>query len=83
MDFWAPWCGPCKRVAPILDEISEEMGDKVEVVKINVDENPQTAADYRVVSIPTMILFKNSEVKNNIVGLVPKNKYKKMIEENL
>ena len=72
VDFWAEWCGPCRQVAPILDEIGRENADKLEIVKLNIDENQITARDYRVMSIPTMIVFKGGEVVKTIVGAKPK-----------
>lgn len=71
VDFWAPWCGPCRVVAPVLEEIAGERED-VRIVKLNTDENPQTAAQYQVLSIPTMILFKNGQPAHQIVGARPK-----------
>ncbi len=72
VDFWAEWCGPCRQVAPILEEIAAEHGDKLQILKMNVDENPQTPAQYRVTGIPTMALFQNGEVVKTIVGAKPK-----------
>ncbi|MFC0611218.1 thioredoxin [Scopulibacillus daqui] len=71
-DFWAPWCGPCKMIAPVLEEVDSEMGDKVQIVKLNVDENQKTAGDYGVMSIPTLIIFKDGEIVDKIVGFQPK-----------
>ena len=72
VDFWAEWCGPCKMVAPILDEIATEQAGKVRVTKLNVDENPSIAQKYGVMSIPTMLVFENGEVIKSIVGAKPK-----------
>ena len=72
VDFWAEWCGPCRQVQPILDEIYAEHGDKITVVKMNVDENPQTPATYRVTGIPTMNVYSGGEVVKSIVGARPK-----------
>ena len=72
VDFWAEWCGPCRQVAPILDEIAREHGDDITVVKLNVDENPQTPAQYRVTGIPTLNVYKGGEVVKSIVGAKPK-----------
>ena len=72
VDFWAEWCGPCRQVAPILEEIASEHGDKLTIMKMNVDENPQTPAQYRVTGIPTMAVFSNGEVRKMIVGAKPK-----------
>lgn len=68
VDFWAEWCGPCKMVAPILDEIADEQAGKVKITKLNVDENPESSMKYRVQSIPTMLLFEGGEVTKTIVG---------------
>ena len=68
VDFWAEWCGPCKMVAPILDEIAEEQDGKIKITKLNVDENPNTSLKYQVQSIPTMLLFKDGEVAKTIIG---------------
>ena len=72
VDFWAEWCGPCRQVAPILEEIAGEHAEKIAVVKLNVDENPRTAADYGVTSIPTMNVYKGGQVVKTIVGAKPK-----------
>jgi thioredoxin 1 len=71
-DFWAPWCGPCKMIAPVLEEIDGEMDDKVQIVKLDVDENQETAGKYGVMSIPTLLLFKNGEVVDQVIGFQPK-----------
>ncbi|RYG74856.1 thioredoxin [Lentibacillus lipolyticus] len=71
-DFWAPWCGPCKMIAPVLEEIDGEMEDKVQIVKLDVDENQETAGKYGVMSIPTLLLFKDGEVVDQVVGFQPK-----------
>ncbi|SFI42312.1 thioredoxin [Paenibacillus sp. UNC496MF] len=81
VDFWAPWCGPCKIMAPVLDELSTEIGDKAKIIKINVDENPESAAKYNVMSIPTLLLFKNGQVVNQLVGVQPKDRLKAAIKQ--
>ncbi len=73
VDFWAEWCGPCRMVAPVLDEIAREYPDKITIAKLNVDENPSTAASYDVMSIPTMIVFQNGREQKRIVGARPKH----------
>jgi thioredoxin 1 len=73
VDFWAEWCGPCRMVSPILDELSNEHGDKVAFVKLNVDENPQTAASYRITSIPTLNVYSGGQVVKQIIGARPKS----------
>jgi thioredoxin 1 len=72
VDFWAEWCGPCRAVGPILDQIADEHGDKIKVVKLNVDENPQIAAKYMITSIPAMKVYKGGEVVKTIIGAKPK-----------
>ncbi|MBB1156064.1 thioredoxin [Amycolatopsis rubida] len=72
VDFWATWCGPCKMVAPVLEEIAKENGDKIKVAKLDIDENPNTARDYQVMSIPTLILFQGGKPVKQIVGAKPK-----------
>jgi thioredoxin 1 len=79
VDFWAPWCGPCRVIAPALEEIAEERDD-LTVVKLNVDDNQETAARYDVLSIPTLILFRNGEVAHKIVGALPKRRLEQEIE---
>ncbi|WP_392505801.1 thioredoxin [Rickettsia sp. 2024-CO-Wats] len=73
VDFWAEWCGPCKMLAPIIDEISKELQGKVKVLKMNIDENPNTPSEYGIRSIPTIMLFKNGEQKDTKIGLQQKN----------
>jgi thioredoxin 1 len=79
VDFWAEWCGPCRQIAPALEEISTTLGTKVTIVKLNVDENPATAAKYGIMSIPTLMLFKNGELASRQVGAAPKAKLEQWI----
>ena len=79
VDFWAPWCGPCKMLGPIVEELSEELSGTVVVAKINIDEEPDLATQYGVMSIPTMIVFENGEVKKQTVGFMPKEKIKEAL----
>ena len=74
VDFWAEWCGPCRMIAPALEEIAGALGDKVKIVKLNVDENPATASKYGIMSIPTLMIFKNGELASRQVGAAPKQK---------
>lgn len=78
VDFWATWCGPCKMLAPVVDEIANDYGNIIKVGKVNVDDCPELASKYRVVSIPTLILFKNGEAVNSSVGYLPKEQITKM-----
>lgn len=71
-DFWAPWCGPCKMIAPVLEEIDGEMEEKVQIVKLDVDENQETAGKFGVMSIPTLLLFKDGNVVDQVIGFQPK-----------
>lgn len=81
-DFWAPWCGPCKMIAPVLEEIDEEMDDKLKVVKLDVDENQETAGKYGVMSIPTLLLFKDGEVVDQVIGFQPKEQLVELINKH-
>lgn len=75
VDFWAPWCGPCRMVGPVIDRISEKMAGKVSVFKINVDENPITSREYGITGIPTVIIFKNGQIDREFVGVQPEQVY--------
>lgn len=83
VDFWAEWCGPCKMIAPVLDDLDGEMGDKVAIRKLNIDENPNTPMSYGIRSIPTLLLIKDGQVKGTKVGAVSKGDLKSWIESNL
>ena len=83
VDFWAPWCGPCKMIAPVLEEIANEYNGKVKVVKINIDENQTTPTNYGVRSIPTLILFKDGNEVEKIIGAQSKENLKQMIDKSL
>ena len=74
VDFWAPWCGPCKMIAPIIDQLSVELQDKIKIAKVNVDESPQLAGQFNVMSIPTLLIFKGGKPVDQIVGAMPKEK---------
>jgi len=83
VDFWAPWCGPCRMVAPVVDELAEEYQGRVNFGKVNVDEDPNIAGPYGVMSIPTLIIFKDGKPFSNIVGFKPKAELKKSLDEAL
>ena len=83
VDFWAEWCGPCKMIAPHLEAIAAELGDKVQVIKVNIDENPLTPTRYGVRGIPTLMLFKNGEVAATKVGALPKSKLMEWVQESI
>ena len=80
VDFWAEWCGPCKMIAPALDELADDLGGRVTVAKLNIDENPQTPTKYNVRGIPTLILFKNGQVAATKIGALPKSKLHDWVE---
>lgn len=81
VDFWAPWCGPCRMVAPVVEELSEEYSGKVEFYKMNTDENPQVPTKYQIRSIPSLLIFKGGELKGTVVGFRPKSDLKKRLDE--
>ena len=83
VDFWAPWCGPCKMIAPVLEEIASEYDGKLKVVKINIDENQTTPSNYGVRSIPTLILFKDGKEVEKIIGAQSKENLKQMVDKSL
>jgi len=83
VDFWADWCGPCKMVAPIVDELAEEFDGKVKFAKVDVDTNPQTSLSFGIRSIPSLLVFKDGKVVDQVVGAVPKAVLKKRLEEAL
>ncbi|HCO39098.1 MAG: thioredoxin [Aquificota bacterium] len=83
VDFWAPWCGPCRIIAPIIEELAMEMGDKVKFGKLNTDENPNIAMRYGIRAIPTIMLFKNGEVVDTRIGVQPKEALRQMINSHL
>lgn len=83
IDFWAEWCGPCRMLAPILDQLSEEMNDKIKIVKMNIDENPETPSKFGVRGIPTMLLFKEGKQIATKVGVQPKNALQEWINSSL
>jgi thioredoxin 1 len=83
LDFWAEWCGPCKMIAPLLDEVADKYEAKLDVVKLNVDENPNTAQKFGIRSIPTLILFKDGDVQAQIMGAMPKSQLEEFLDTNL
>ena len=83
VDFWAEWCGPCKAIAPSLDEISKEMDNKLKVIKLNIDENPNISQEYNIRSIPALMIFKDGKLQSEILGALPKSQLEKWINENI
>ena len=82
-DFWAEWCGPCKQISPILQELAEDYKEKILIAKVNIDENPEVPSNYGIMSIPTLILFKNGESISSQIGLVEKISLTKWLDENI
>ena len=83
VDFWAPWCGPCRMLAPTIEELAGEYGSKVRIGKVNTDENPQVATNHRINAIPTVMLFKDGQVVERFVGVTPKEKFEAAINSHL
>ena len=83
LDFWAEWCGPCKMIAPLLDEVADKYEEKLDVVKLNVDENPNTAQKFGIRSIPTLILFQDGAVQAQMMGAMPKSQLEEFLDTNL
>lgn len=83
VDFWAPWCGPCKMLGPVIEELSKEMTEGIKFVKVNVDENPISATQYKVASIPTVAIFKNGEIQETLIGFRPKQAMQSSIEKHI
>ena len=83
IDFWAPWCGPCKMLGPVVGEIAGELSGKAQFFKLNVDENPVTSTQYKIASIPTIMIFKNGSVVDTLVGFRPKDAIKIMVEKHI
>ncbi|GAA3408842.1 thioredoxin [Paenibacillus hodogayensis] len=83
VDFWAPWCGPCKMIAPVLEDLDKEVGEQLKIAKLNVDDNPESASRFGVMSIPTLIVFKDGQPVDKIVGFQPKDALKNVVGRHL
>jgi len=83
VDFWAPWCGPCLAVGPIIEEIATELNGRLKVAKVNVDDNPNIAVNYGIRSIPTIMLFKDGKLEDTLIGLAPKDRFKEFVKKVL
>ena len=83
VDFWAPWCGPCRQLGPVIDQLSQEMADKITIYKCNVDENPEFPSKFQVRGIPALMIFNNNQLVDSKVGALPKNNLIEWIEENI
>jgi len=83
VDFWAPWCGPCRMVTPVLEGLQAELGEKITILKMNVDENPEIATQFGITSIPTLMIFKNGELVDRTIGAAPKEHYKSLLAKHI
>lgn len=83
VDFWAPWCGPCKMLTPTIEELANDYAGKVRIGKVNTDENPQVSTSYQIMSIPTVMLFKSGEMVEKLVGVTPKEKFASLLDSHL
>ncbi|MBS4216924.1 thioredoxin [Bacillus sp. FJAT-49711] len=83
VDFWAPWCGPCKMIAPVLEELDAELGEKAKIVKVDVDDNQETASKFGIMSIPTLVVLKNGELVDKTVGFQPKEALAELVNKHL
>ena len=83
VDFWAPWCGPCRMLSPVVEKVSKDMGDRVRFLKMNTDENPSTACKYGISGIPALLLYKGGEVVDRLVGFVPEQQVRQFLDKHL